>query len=289
MAQPGQRIAIVTDSTSDLPPEIAVGNGIIQVPLGVTLGDRTFVDGVDISKASFYERVGQDGVTATTSRPTPLDFSGAYRQAVAEGAEEIVALTLSGVLSGTYESAVTAAEQAAVPVHVVDSRSVSMGLGLQVMAAEATRSAGGGVPAMLAAAERIRRRLRIFFAVKSLAYLHRGGRIGGAAKLLGTMLHLKPVLMLDGETGRIDAVERARTWRRALERVYHLTTEGVEPGRKVGAWVMHAAAPEDAAALAGRLIQAYAPATMGVGLLSVVLGAHAGPGTVGMGIYLDED
>jgi len=289
MAKPGQRIAIVTDSTSDLPPEIAVGNGIIQVPLGVTLGDRTFVDGVDISKASFYERMGQDGVTATTSRPTPLDFGGAYRQAVAEGAEEIVALTLSGALSGTYESAMTAAEQAAVPVHVVDSRSVSMGLGLQVMAAEAARSAGGDVPAMLAAAERIRRRLRIYFAVKSLAHLHRGGRIGGAAKLLGTMLHLKPVLMLDGETGRIDAVERARTWKRALERVYHLTTEAVEPGRKVGAWVMHAAAPDDAAALAGRLIQAYAPATMGVGLLSVVLGAHAGPGTVGMGIYLDED
>jgi len=289
MAGARERIALVTDSTSDLPAEIAQGNGILQVPLGITLGEQTFVDGVDITKEIFYERLGSDGVTATTSRPTPLDFLGAYRQAEAAGAREIVVVTLSAALSGTYESALAAAEQVQVPVRVMDSRSVSMGLGLQVLAAEAARRDGGDASDMIAAADRIRRRLRIFFAVKSLSYLHRGGRIGGGSRFLGDMLHLKPVLMLDGETGRVDAVERARTWKRAMKRIYELTTEGIEPGRRVGAWVMHAAAPDDAAALAERVTHEYAPATMGMGLLSVALGAHAGPGTVGMGMYLDDD
>ncbi len=140
----------------------------------------------------------------------------------------------------------------------------------------------------LAAAERVRERLRIYFAVSTLEYLHRNGRIGGAAKLLGTMLQLKPLLILDNKTGFIDAVERTRTWKKALGRVYEVATDGIEPSHRVRAWVMHAAAPADAMALAERINVAYNPVSMGMGQLSPVLGAHVGPGTVGMVIYDDE-
>lgn len=289
MSKLGQRIAIVTDSTSDLPAEVVSESNISIVPLYVLWGQDAFRDGIDITKEAFYERLGRDPEIPRTSQPTPADFLKAYRRAIADGAEEIVVFTIARALSGTYDSAMAAAAQVQVPVHVVDSCSVSMGLGLQVMAAQVARKAGGDVAAVLEAAERVRQRLRVFFAVKSLEYLHRGGRIGGAARFLGTMLRLKPVLMLNCETGRIEAVEQVRAWKRATRRVCELASEGIEQGRKVGAWVMHAMEPDSAKALAERLVQEYTPAPMGMGLLSVVLGTHAGPGMVGMAMYLDED
>jgi DegV family protein with EDD domain len=289
MTKPTHRIAIITDSTSDLSPDVAASNGISMVPLYLIWGEDTFTDGVDITKEAFYERLGRDEVSPSTSQPTPADFVGEYRRVIADGAEEIVVFTIADALSGTYDSATAAAQQVDVPVHVMDSNSTSMGLGMQVLAAVAAREAGGDAQAMLAAAERVRERIRVFFAVNTLEYLHRGGRIGGAAKLLGTMLQLKPLLLLDNKTGYIDAVERARTWKKALERVYEVATEGIEPGRKVRSWVMHAAATKDAMAMAERLTKAYEPVAMGMGQLSPVLGTHVGPGTVGIVLYDDGD
>ena len=289
MAESTQRIAVITDTTSDLSPEVAAEHGITIVPLYVIWGQDTFKDGVDITKEAFYERLGNDEVSPSTSQPTPADFLREYRRLIADGAEEIVVFTIADALSGTYDSATAAARDVDVPVHVMDSNSTSMGLGMQVLAAVAARENGGGVDAMLAAAERVRQRVRVFFAVNTLEFLHRGGRIGGAAKLLGTMLQLKPLLLLDNKTGYIDAVERARTWKKALDRVYEVATEGIEPGRTVRAWVMHATATKDAMAMAERISRAYEPASMGMGQLSPVLGTHVGPGTVGIVMYDDSD
>jgi len=288
MTELSHRIAIITDSTSDLSPEVAAKDGVLIVPLYVIWGEDELRDGVDITKEAFYERLGTDPVSPFTSQPTPADFVAAYKQVISEGAEEIVVFTISDQLSGTYDSATIAAQHVNVPVHVKDSFSTSMGLGMQVLAAVRVRDEGGDAQEMLAAAERVRQRIRVYFAVNTLEYLHRGGRIGGAAKLLGTVLQLKPLLILDNKTGYIDAVERARTWKRAMERVYEVATDGLQPGRKLRAWIMHAAAPSDAMALGERISAAYEPVSMGMGQLSPVLGTHVGPGTVGMVIYDDE-
>ena len=289
MAEPSHRIAVITDSTSDLSPEVAAQNDVLIVPLYVIWGEDQLRDGVDITKEAFYERLANDAASPSTSQPTPADFTEVYRQVTERGAEEIVVITISDQLSGTYDSATAAALHVDVPVHVMDSFSTSMGLGMQVLAATQVRDGGGSAREMLAAAERVRQRIRVYFAVSTLEYLHRGGRIGGAAKLLGTVLQLKPLLVLDNETGYIDAVERARTWKKAMDRVYEVATDGLDPSRKVRSWVMHAAAPADAMALAERINVAYNPASMGMGQLSPVLGTHVGPGTVGMVMYDDED
>ncbi len=289
MAEPSHRIAVITDSTSDLSPEVAAQNDVLIVPLYVIWGEDQLRDGVDITKEAFYERLANDAASPSTSQPTPTDFVGVYKQVMEQGAEEIVVITISDQLSGTYDSATAAALHVDIPVHVMDSFSTSMGLGMQVLAATQVRDGGGSAREMLAAAERVRQRIRVYFAVSTLEYLHRGGRIGGAAKLLGTVLQLKPLLVLDNETGYIDAVERARTWKKAMDRVYEVATDGLDPSRKVRSWVMHAAAPADAMALAERINVAYNPASMGMGQLSPVLGTHVGPGTVGMVMYDDED
>jgi len=289
MAEPSHRIAVITDSTSDLSPEVAAQNDVLIVPLYVIWGEDQLRDGVDITKEAFYERLANDAASPSTSQPTPTDFVGVYKQVMEQGAEEIVVITISDQLSGTYDSATAAALHVDIPVHVMDSFSTSMGLGMQVLAATQVRDGGGSAREMLAAAERVRQRIRVYFAVSTLEYLHRGGRIGGAAKLLGTVLQLKPLLVLDNETGYIDAVERARTWKKAMDRVYEVATDGLDPSRKVRSWVMHAAAPADAMALAERINVAYNPVSMGMGQLSPVLGTHVGPGTVGMVMYDDED
>ncbi|MGC9360431.1 MAG: DegV family protein [Anaerolineae bacterium] len=289
MAEPSHRIAVITDSTSDLSPEVAAQNDVLIVPLYVIWGEDQLRDGVDITKEAFYERLANDAASPSTSQPTPGDFVDAYKRVMAQGAEEIVVITISDQLSGTYDSANAAALHVDVPVHVMDSFSTSMGLGMQVLAATQVRDSGGSAREMLAAAERVRQRIRVYFAVSTLEYLHRGGRIGGAAKLLGTVLQLKPLLVLDNKTGYIDAVERVRTWRKAMDRVYEVATDGLDPRRRVRSWVMHAAAPADAMALAERINVAYNPVSMGMGQLSPVLGTHVGPGTVGMVMYDDED
>jgi len=279
MSASTHRIALITDSTADIPPEWANRYGIIVVPLYVIWGDATYRDGIDIAKAEFYERIGQDSVHPKTSQPTPTDFS----RVIAEcGADEALIITISGSLSGTLNSAVQAREMANIPVHIEDSRSVSMGLGWQVLAAARAREAGGGVAEMRAAARAAREKQRTFFTVDTLEYLHRGGRIGGAAAFLGTLLQLKPVLAVDVTTGRVEAAERSRTRRRALKRVVELAFEGIDASAPVRVAVMHAAAAKDAALLLEELLALHALSEHLVCEMTPVLGVHGGPGLVGM-------
>lgn len=284
MSENTQRIALITDSTADIPAEIAERYDIMVQPLYVVWGGETLRDGVDISKAAFYERIGRDAEHPKTSQPMPADFAELIR---ACGCQEALIITISGELSGTLNSAVQAAQSAEVPVRVEDSRSTSMGLGWQVLAAARAREAGGDVDAMVAAARAVRASQRTFFAVETLEYLHRGGRIGGAAKFLGTVLQLKPVLAVDSSTGRVEAVERARTRRRALKRVVDITFEGINCSRPVRVAVMHAAALEDAHVLLDDVMGRCTPAEHLIGELGPVLGIHGGPGLVGMCVYTE--
>jgi DegV family protein with EDD domain len=278
------RIAIVTDSTSDLPPDLADKYEITIVPLYVLWGDEQLRDGVDISNNEFYERLPNDPNHPTTSQPTPADFVRAI-----EGidAEEVVIFTISRRLSATYESASMAGEMVDIPVHVVNSNSVSMGLGWQVLAAARIHEQGGDAAAMLAEAERVRQGLSVLFVVDTLDYLHKGGRIGGAARLLGSALRLKPLLAIDAEVGLVDSVERIRTRQRSLKRLVEATFERLDPGKPLRISILSGGAPEETQTLFYEMERTYKPVELTIAKVSPVIGTHAGPGLVGLGGYND--
>lgn len=282
MSKNARRIAIITDSTSDMSPENREKYQITVVPLYLVWGQEDMRDGVDINNAAFYERLQKDPVHPKTSQPTPNDFVKVIENI---DADEIVIITISSKLSGTYESACAARDVVDIPVHVFDSLSVSMGLGFQVLAAARTREEGGDSEAMLAAAQAVRDNISVLFTVDTLEYLHKGGRIGGAAKLMGTALQLKPLLVVDNVTGMIDAAEKTRTRKKALRRVIEATFERVDPSKPMRVGILHAAALDEAQSLFDEIQSTYNPLEIMISEITPVLGVHGGPGVVGIGAY----
>ena len=280
------KVAVVTDSTATLPSGVVTEHGIVVVPLQVVIGSRSYDDGVDPEASP--ENVAaalKEFVPVSTSRPSPGVMLEAYERAAAEGAEEIVSVHLSADVSATYESALLAARQSPVPVHAVDTRQVGPGTGYAALAAcEAVASGSAGEDAA-AAARRRAGRTSTWFYVDTLDYLRRGGRVGTAAALLGSALAVKPILHVDN--GRISQLEKVRTSARALTRLEDLAVSAGER-QQVDIAVCHLANPEAAAALAAalesRLAEALGGREIAVGEVPAVIGAHVGPGLVGVTI-----
>ena len=279
-------VAIVTDSTCDIPAELVEQYRLTVVPLYVLWGDEELVDGVDIDVDTFFARLPDDPIHPQTSQPTPGDFVRAIQKL---DAREVLIITLTKALSGTHESAVQAREEVDVPVHVFDSRSLSMGLGWQVLAAARAREEGADVAGMIAAAEYVRENTSLLLTVDTLEYLHRGGRIGSAAKLLGSVVQLKPLLSVNHESGTLEAVGKVRTRKRALLRIVEGTFERIDPNKPTRAAVIHGAAPEDSQELLQALRRRCPTVEPLVSTVTPVLGVHGGPGTVGIAAYNRED
>jgi DegV family protein with EDD domain len=276
------KITIMTDSTCDIPPELIERYQIAVVPLYVVWGDEELLDGQDIDNATFYARLPRDPVHPKTSQPTPTDFVRAIEQL---DADEVVVIALSAALSGTCDSALQASEIVDIPIHVLDSRSLSMGLGWQVLAAARERERGGDAGAMVAAAERIRDRLSLVLTVETLEYLHRGGRIGAVAKLLGSAVQLKPVLEVDHATGVLEVVSKIRTRKKALREIIEETFRRLDAAKPLRAAVLHGAAEDDAQALAEEIKKRSDPLELVMTRITPVLGVHGGPGVVGIAAY----
>jgi DegV family protein with EDD domain len=275
-------IAIVTDSTCDLPQSVIDEHQLTIVPLYVVWGDEELRDGVDIDNSTFYARLPQDPIHPKTSQPTPGDFV----RAIADlEAEEVVVIALSAALSGTYESAIKAREALDVPVHVHDSRSLSMGLGWQVIAAARERRRGGSAEAMIAAADRVRQRLSLVLTVETLEYLHRGGRIGAVAKLLGSVVQLKPVLEIDHTSGVLEVVSKIRTRKKAMTEIVEETFRRLDGDRPMRVGVLHGAAAEEAQGLAEEMERRGNVQELIVADITPVLGVHGGPGVAGVCAY----
>lgn len=269
------RIALVTDSTSYLPPELVERYRVDVVPLQVVVGGQAHAEGSEISPAQVAEAL-RAYVPVSTSRPAPAAFAAAYARAAARGAQSVVVVTLSGEMSGTGASAAQAAREAALPVHVVDSRSLGMGMGFALQAAgDAAEAGADGEEAAAVAAKRAAATSIVFY-VDTLEHLRRGGRIGAAQALLGSALAVKPLLQL--VDGRIVPLEKVRTSSRALARMEEVAVERAGSG-PVSIAVHHLAGAERAAGLASRLA-ARVPAAGAVGVSEVgaVVGAHVGPG-----------
>lgn len=274
------RVAVVTDSTACLPPELL--GGITVVPLTVVIGGRSGSEGADVTPATVAAALTERRVAVTTSRPSPGQFADAYRRLLGTGAAGIVSVHLSAQLSGTCEAAaLAAAEVDPERIAVVDSRSTGMALGFCARAADAAAATGVVAGAVAGAARSAAGSTTTFFYVDTLEFLRRGGRISAAEALLGTALLVKPILHVTD--GVITAREKVRTTSRALERLVDLAVAAAGES-EVDVAVQHLAAPDRAAEvgamvadrLAGRLRQLW---TCEVG---AVVAAHCGPGLVGV-------
>ena len=274
-------VAVVTDSSAYLPARLVQQYAVEVVPLYVVMAGRSGREGDDIGPADVARALGVRGQRVSTSRPTPGDFVAAYRRRLDAGAERIVSVHLSAELSGTVDAARLAAAQVGEHVvTVVDSRSAAMGNGFAVLAAARAAAGGADMAAVAQAARDTAAATRTLFVVDTLEHLRRGGRIGHAASMIGTALSVKPVLHV--ADGRVVPLEKVRTSARALVR---LVQRGVEAaaGRPVMVAVHHLAAAEPAERLAADL----AERTPGlpelyVSELGAAIGAHVGPGAVGL-------
>jgi len=280
------RTAVVTDTTVYLPDELAAEHGIHRVSLYVTLDgeQRPEAEIPPASYGDFYERLRASEEGATTSQPSVGDFVSTYEPLLAAGAE-IASIHLSAAISGTCESARQARDRlesegkGGERVQVYDSRSTCGGMAFSVLAAARAAAAGASAAEAVAAADRARETLKIWFAVDTLEYLRKGGRIGAAQALLGSALQIKPILTLGEE---VTPVERVRTRRRAFERLVEYARERRRDG--AGTWIVqHIRDHERAEALVGECREVFGSDPVFVSEIGPVIGAHAGPGLLGVG------
>lgn len=282
------RTAIVTDSGVNIPTSLQEEYGIHIVPLKVIFDGRTFMDGAEITPAQFYEKLRAASELPTTSQPSTGDFVEVYSR-LGEEADAIVSIHLSEHLSGTVKSALAAQQLVNhVPIEVIDSRSASLGLGFVVMAAARAARDGKSFPEVVTAARELIPGINVMFVVDTLKYLHMGGRIGGASAMLGTALKIKPLLHL--YEGEVNPLERVRSKCRATERMLEIMAQRLaaeQDGGVLHAAVAHADRADEAAELKEQVLSRFEPAEFYLVELTPALGTHVGPGTLGLGWYVE--
>ena len=277
------KIVVVTDSSAYIPEEALGDLSIPVIPLWVHFGDERFRDGVDIDPPTFYQRLQTGAAFPKTSQPSAGEFWDFFRQAGAEAAG-LVGIFVTSKLSGTVANAEAArAELSDMLIRVVDSLSTSMGMGFMVLAAARAAAAGRSLDQVVAAAEEMRERVQLLFAVDTLEYLHRGGRIGGAKWLLGTALNIKPLLHM--KDGTIEPLAQVRTKRKAIARMLDVAEERLGGRRMAEASVIDANSPEEGDAVAEQAKERFGLSQVYRTVLSPAIGTHAGPGTVGITFY----
>ena len=273
-------IRVVTDSSCDLPQELALTHGIEIVPLNIRFGDLEFTDRLELSHTQFWDHLKTSPDLPETSAPSAGAFREVFERLAEEGADGIVAVCLSSHLSGTYQAAAIAAEQTPrIPIKVIDSRNVSMALGFQVLEAARAAARGDGLDQVVAAALAVRDQTNFIVALDTLDFLQRGGRIGAAQAFLGGLLSIKPLITM--EDGVVAAMGRVRTRSRALANL-------VERATALGANI------EEAAIVTGdspdvetfrQNLSILIPVNL-VAEIGPVVGTHSGPGVIGIAYRL---
>lgn len=282
------KVAVVTDTTAYIPQSLCEGLPIYTAPLQIIWGQETFRDVVDIQPSAFYTRLQNAKVMPTTSQPAPAVFVDIYQKLLDQG-YDILSVHISSKLSGTFDSAVQALQSfPGARIELIDSLTTSMGMGFPVLNAARAAAQGATLEACKAIVERGSANSGILFAVATLEFLHRGGRIGGAAAFLGTALNLKPILEL--RSGRIEAIERVRTMGKATDRLIDLFVERVGDHRPVQIAALHGNAHDAASQMLERAKERFAAADIKEAVLtdvSAVVGAHTGPGVLGLAFSAD--
>jgi DegV family protein with EDD domain len=280
------KVAVVTDSVANLPLELVERYAITVIPLLVTFGQEVFRDGLDITAAQFYRRLREDEHLPTTSTPSMGDFLSLFHR-LAGKAQAIACIHLARELSGTLAIAEEVGQSfKQVPVRIVDSRSAAMAHGFVVLEAARVAAEGGDLAAVVARAREMIPRVNLVVTLDTLEYLYRGGRIGRAARLMGSALQFKPIIFV--EDGMVDALERPRTRAKAVRRIVEIMTTRVRE-RPVHAAVVHADALDEAERLRQEVASLFNCRELYVTDLTPVMGTHGGPGVLGMAWWSEED
>ncbi len=276
------KILVVTDSSASLPAELVSALDIRVIPLWLIWDDQCYLDGVDIAPPAFYRRLRESKTIPTSTQPSAVEFRKFFED-LAEDCTGIVCVLASSGISGTVDSAVAAREFSPVLVEVVDSRFCAMGLGL--IAASAARAAAGNasLEEVALTAERTREMTHMLFVVDTLEYLHKGGRIGGAKRLLGTALDIKPILHFD--QGVIEPLSQARTKKKAIKELLEIAEERLKGKQMAEAAVVHVDCLGEAQQLREQVISRFGPANVHISDVSPVVGTHVGPGALGLAFY----
>jgi DegV family protein with EDD domain len=280
-----EKVAVVTDSTACIPDQALDDLHIPVIPLWLIWEDDRYRDGVDITPEAFYQRLQERDTIPSTSQPSVGEFVDFYRHVAEERqTNNIVGAFISSKISGTVASARSAAAQ--VPelnITVIDSYSTSMGLGFVALAAAREAAAGGSVDDVVRIANQVRERLTVLFTVDTLEYLHKGGRIGGAKRFLGTMLNIKPLLHLND--GCVEPMCQIRTKQRALAEMLDRAAECLAGREMAEVAVIDVDNREESKFVATKLLERFHVSPIYHAPVSPVIGTHAGPGTVGIGFY----
>ena len=273
-------IQIVTDSSAYLPADLVQQHNIHVIPLKVHFGEQTYRDEIDLSHQEFYRMLAEAETLPTTSQPSAGEFFDLYSGLNKDG-HEIISIHLSSKLSGTISSAQSAKEMLPeAKISIIDSASTAMGLGLMVLTAARAAAEGKTIVEIVTAVEKMIPAMNIVFVVDTLEYLQKGGRIGGAAALVGTLLKVKPILCL--KDGRVEPLDKVRSKSKALARLLEVTEEYVGPGTPVRVAVLHAQVPDEARELEQKVHARFNCAECYFAELGPVLGTHTGPGVVGL-------
>jgi DegV family protein with EDD domain len=275
-----KKVAIVTDSSAYLPPEIVDELDIHVVPLTLHWDGENFRDGEDIHAEAFYERLATSDTIPTTSQVTVGEFEQLFKSLLDQGFA-VFAMLISSGISGTVESAMQAQEAfEGAPLEVMDSHLVSMALGFMVMTVARAAQEGASLAECKALAEDVYPRIGVYFTVDTLKYLNKGGRINTAKRLLGAALNIKP--MMEIRDGKIELVESVISRKKAMKRMLELVEADIDGREPVRISTFHAAADDDNAALMAAAIERFHPVETVTTFVSPVVGAHTGPGTLSM-------
>jgi DegV family protein with EDD domain len=276
------KIALVTDSTAYIPKEYLERYGITVTPQVLIWGNQTYKDGVDIQPDEFYARLKTSKIMPSTSQVAVVDMVQAFSNLLERG-YEVLGVFLSGKLSGTLQSAIKGREELSKgkeKVEIIDSNTTAMAMGFQVLALARAAADGASMSECKALAQKACAHTGLYFVVDTLEFLHRGGRIGGAQRFLGTALNLKPILWLND--GRVEALERIRTKGKAIERLIDIVTEQTAGKTPVRLAALHANAADEAKALLEEATRRIHPEETVLAEISPVVGTHTGPGTLAL-------
>jgi DegV family protein with EDD domain len=272
------KVTILTDSTAYLPEETISDLAVEVLPLTLTWDGVSYRDGIDIKPDEFYARMRTSSTLPVTSQVNTATYSDYFEKLLAKG-DSVLVLPISSGISGSVLSAFAAKENfPGAPIEVVDTKLVSMALGFQVLAAARLAKEGASLEECKEVAIKAYDHIGVYFVVDTLKYLYAGGRIGGAQRLMGTALNIKPVLMI--KDGKIDAVRSVVSTRKAISAMFELVEQGIDGRDPVHISVFHAGVPEVAKEILKRTEEHFHPVENILSHVSPVIGSHVGPGTV---------
>lgn len=278
-------VAIVTDSSPNIPASLLEEYPIHVVPLKVIWDEKTYADGVDITIEEFYQRLGSSKTMPSTSQPSAADFVRIFRTLHEDG-YQILAILISDKLSGTIDSALQARQEIKeAKIEIIDSKSTAMATGFQVLAAAEQARAGRSLSECKEIALKAREKTGVVFVLKTLEFLHRGGRIGGAKRFVGTLLNVKPILTL--EEGEVSSLDQVRTHSRALERIVEIIVDRTQHADQLRLATIHADNEETAKKILDNTVEKVPARETYLSEVSPVIGTHTGPGVVGLAYLTD--